>query len=512
MPKQYLLGVDVGTYSSKGVLVDADTGEVFASHVIEHGLSMPKPGWVEHDADKIWWGEFAEISRQLLATTNIDPRQVKGVGASAIGSCVLPIDEDGNPLRQGILYGIDTRASEEIEQLEKAIGREKIFQQSGYHLSSVASGAKILWIKNKEPEVYAKARWFLTSQAYIVYRLTRQPSADMFIAGFFAPLMDVEKKCWIEEVGRLITPIENMPKMYWSCDVVGTVTAEAAKITGLAEGTPVITGTSDVAAEAISAGVANIGDMLMMMGSSTCFLMKTANLIRTEHYWTANWMEPNTYCFCGCTTTSGSLTRWFRDNLGQEEIAAQAAGGENAYAAMAKLLKDSPPGAKGLIVLPYFEGERVPLHDPNAKGLFFGLTLNHTRADIYRGILEGVALSIRHNIDVMHADGVKAQRIIGVGGGTKNMEWMQMISDIANVEMIIPEQQIGASYGDAFMAGVGVSIFKDLSEITKWVRTKYHIRPNLDNWKKYEPHYKIYRNLYEQTKGSMRELSALYRG
>lgn len=514
MPKQYLLGVDVGTYSSKGVLVDASTGEVFASHVIEHGLSMPKPGWVEHDAEKVWWGEFSGISRQILASTNIDPRQIKAVGASAIGSCVMPIDEDGNPLRQGqaILYGIDTRATAEIEQLEKAIGRDKIFQQSGYHLSSSASGAKILWIKNNEPEVFAKARWFLTSQAYIVYRLTRKPTADMFIGGFFAPLMDVEKRCWIEELGELITPIERMPDLHWSCEVVGTVTAEAAKVTGLAEGTPVITGTADVAAEAVSAGVVNVGDMLLMMGSSTCFFMKTANLIRTEHYWSSPWMEPGSYCFCGCTTTSGSLTRWFRDNLASQEMAAQAAGGENAYASMAKLLKDSPPGAKGLIVLPYFEGERTPLHDPNAKGLMFGLTLNHTRADIYRAILEGVALSIRHNVDVMQADGVKAQRIIGVGGGTRNEAWMQMISDIANVEMVIPEQQIGASYGDAFMAGVGVGIFKNLSEITKWVRTKYAIKPNLDNWKKYEPQYRIYRNLYEQTKSSMHELSALYRG
>jgi len=193
-------------------------------------------------------------------------------------------------------------------------------------------------------------------------------------------------------------------------------------------------------------------------------------------------------------------------------MATEAAGGENAYAAMAKLLKDSPPGAKGLIALPYFEGERVPLNDPNAKGVLFGLTLNHTRADIYRALLEGVAFSIRHNVDVMQADGVKAQRIIGVGGGTRNEAWMQMISDIANVEMVIPEQQIGASYGDAFMAGVGVGIFKNLNEITKWVRTKYAIKPNLDNGKKHDPQYRIYRNLYEQTKGSMHELSALNRG
>jgi xylulokinase len=512
MPKQYLLGVDIGTYSSKGVLVDSETGEVFASHVVEHGLSMPKPGWVEHDPDKIWWGEFTEISRQLLAATKIDPSQIKGIGTSAIGSCVLPIDKDGNALRQGILYGIDTRAYDEINQLEKELGRDNIFMKGGSHLTSQASGPKILWIKNKEPEVYAKTRWFLTSEAYIVYRLTRQPTVDIYTAGGFAPLMDVEKITWLPEMGQFITPIENMPKMLWSCEVAGTVTAEAAHITGLAKGTPVITGTTDAAAEAISAGVANLGDMMMMFGSSIFFIMKTDKLVRTEHFWSSNWMEPKTFAFLGGMSTSGSLTRWFRDNLSPLEVSAQKAGGENAYAAMAKMLKDSPLGANGLIVLPYFEGERTPLHDPDAKGVLFGLNLKHTRADIYRALLEGIGFGIRHNMDSMLADGVTPKRILGVGGGTKNVEWMQMVSDIANIEMVIPEQQIGACYGDAFMAGVGVGLYKNLSEITRWVHNKYQIKPNPETHKKYEPLYKIYRGLYEQTKGLMYDLSILYRG
>ena len=511
MSQNYLLGVDIGTYSSKGVLVDADNGEVLASHMVEHGLSMPKPGWAEHDPQKIWWGEFVEICRRLLADTRIDPQHIKGVGTSGIGSCVLPIDKDGNPLRQGILYGIDTRATKEIEQLEKELGREKIFQLSGSHLSSSNSGPKILWIKNNEPQVFAKTRWFLGSAPYIIYRLTQQATIDVYSACGFAPMLDIEKIRWLEEMGKYVAPVETMPKLIWSTEVAGLVNAEAARITGLAQGTPVIAGTIDAAAEAVSAGLANYGDMMIMFGSSNSFILKTDKLIRTENFWSLNWMEPQTFAVVGGMATVGSLTRWFRDNLAPQELAAQQAGGENAYSAMALMLKDSPLGARGLIALPYFEGERTPLYDPDAKGVLFGLTLKHTRADIYRALLESVGFGIRHNVDSMLAEGVAPRRILAVGGGTKNPGWMQMVGDIANIAMVIPEQQIGASYGDAFRAGVGVGLIKNMGEISRWVKNKTEIKPNADNTRKYEPLYKIYRELYEQTKNLMHELSELNR-
>ncbi len=512
MSVEYLLGVDIGTYSSKGVLVESSLGEIAAMHFIEHDLSMPKPGWVEHDADKVWWGEFVEICHQLLVKSKINPQDVKGVGTSAIGVCVLPIDANGKPLRPAILYGIDTRAIREIEELEQILGREKIFQISGSHLSTQAAGPKVLWIKNNEPHVYEKTKYFLTSEAYLVYKLTDQPTIDVYSSAGYAPMMDITSNQWVDSITEHITPIERLPQLLWSCEVAGKVTMKAAKETGLAEGTPVIAGTTDAAAEAISAGVANPGDMMMMFGSSIFFILKTEKLVMTEHFWSSNWLEPNTYAFLGGMSTAGSLTRWFRDNLAQTEVSAQDTGGENAYSAMTEFLRNSPLGAKGLIVLPYFEGERTPLHDADAKGVFFGLTLKHTRADIYRALLESIGFGIRHNVDVMQEEGVSAKRIIGVGGGTKNLGWMQMVSDIANIEMVIPEQQIGASYGDAFMAGVGVKKFKNLNEIKKWIRNKTIIKPNMENHEKYESLYKIYRELYVQTAPLMHELSRMYRG
>ena len=511
MAKSYLLGVDIGTYSSKGVLVASDTGRVAASHVVEHSLSMPKPGWVEQDAEAVWWIEFVSICKQLVESSEISPDQIKGIGISGIGICVLPIDNSGKPLRPAILYGIDTRATKEIAELEDKLGREEIFRLGATHLSSSASGPKILWLKKNEPDIFEKARWFLNSHSYIVYRLTDKATVDIYTACGYAPLMDVENRTWSAAAADFIVPIHKLPELAWSSDVVGTVTAEAAGITGLKEGTPVIAGCIDAAAEALSAGIKEIGDMMMMFGSSNSLILKSDTLVRTDNFWGLNWIEPGTYAVVGGMSTVGSLTRWFRDNLSPLELAAQERGENNAYAEMAKLASTSTPGANNLIALPYFEGERTPFYDPDAKGAFFGLTLKHTRGDMYRALLESVGYGIRHNVETLLNEGLIANRILAVGGGTRNQEWMQIISDIANIEMVIPEQQIGSSYGDAFMAGVGVCIFKDLGEITNWVSYKTTIKPNREFKARYDNLYGIFRSLYRQTKDLMHDLAELSR-
>ena len=506
MAKGYLLGVDIGTYSSKGVLVQED-GKIIAQQVVPHGMDMPKPGYFEHDADRVWWHDFVEIVKNLLSLSGIDPKQILGIGTSAIGSCVLPVDELGRPLRPAILYGIDTRTTQEIEYLEKTLGREEIFRHSGMHLSSQASGPKIMWIKNHEPEVFQKTRWFLTSQAYLVYRLTGEATIDIYTANGYAPLFDVHNLGWREEIASYITPIDRLPKAFWSCEIAGRVTEQAARETGLASGTPVIVGTTDAAAEAISTGVREFNDMMLMFGSSIFFIVKTADLVNTSHFWSAPFLEKDAYTFLGGTSTAGSLTTWFRNQFAELELEKEKTEGGNAYDRLAKLAAQSPPGAKGLIILPYFEGERTPLNDPRAKGMFFGISLRHTKADIYRAILEGVGYGIRHNLEVMEEEGVKPGRILATGGGTKNDLWMQIVADIARVELAIPKEQIGASYGDAFMAGVGVGLFQDLADIDRWVQIGKIVQPDLEASGKYDFNYRLFRSLYENTKPLMHELS-----
>ena len=510
--KQYYLGVDIGTYSSKGVLVESASGEIMAEHAIEHSLEIPEPGWAEHDADAVWWEEFARICQALIAASRIEPSQIKCVGVSALGACTLPIDASGKPLRKAILYGIDTRAQTEIEELEDRFTSEKIFQVSGMKLSSQSIGPKILWVKNHEPHVFRETQFFLTSQAYIVYRLTGAATLDYFTMGDYTPMGDIRANRWHKEITEYITPLEKLPKPTWSCDIAGRVTPEAAKLTGLAVGTPVIVGTTDAGSETISTGANQPGDLMIMFGSSFFMVMLADQLMPSEKFWATAWLDATAYALQGGTSTSGSLTRWFRDQFAPLEIAAQAAGGEPAYASLARLLQDSPPGARGLITLPYFEGERTPIYDPEAKGVFFGLTLSHTRADIYRSILEGIAFGIRHIIDTMVEEGVRPKRIIGAAGGTKNRGWMQIVADIANIELMVLEKESSAAYGDAFMAGVGIGDYQSLSENHKWVSDVSVIRPNPENHQRYMPSYTIFRQLYEDTKGLMHQLTGIQRG
>jgi xylulokinase len=506
MGTEYLLGVDIGTYSSKGVLVETN-GQIVSSHIVEHSISMPKPGFFEHDAQEVWWHDFVKITRAVIQNSDVNPKQIIGIGTSAIGSCVLPVDQDGKPLRPGILYGIDTRASEEIVFLENALGRDKIFSQSGAHLSSQASGPKILWIRNHEPEVFKKTRWFLTSEAYLVYRLTGEASIDIYTAGGYAPLFDVYKRKWIESAAEIIAPLELLPQTYWSSEIVGYVTQEAAEETLLSEGTPVVAGTTDAAAEAISAGVAGFGDMMVMFGSSIFFIMKTDALLGTQKFWSSNFLEPGTFAFMGGMSTSGSLTTWFLDQFSHHEKEGNNSGRANAYSELAKLAGESPLGSRGLIALPYFEGERTPLHDPKARGAWFGLSLKHSKGDLYRSLLEGVAYGIRHNLEEMSAEGVAPGRILAVGGGTKNELWLQIVADVCNIELNIPIQQIGASFGDAFLAGVGVGAIKDYSAIGKWVQIEKIIKPNFGNHEKYDFYYFVFRDIYNRTKTLMHKMT-----
>jgi xylulokinase len=346
----------------------------------------------------------------------------------------------------------------------------------------------------------------------LVYKLTGVPSIDIYSASGYAPLFDIYKFGWYEEVASQITPIDRLPQAYWSCEIVGEVTAEAAKETGLAAGTPVIAGTIDAAAEAISAGVAEFGDMMLMFGSSIFFIMKTAELHKTQHFWSANFLERGAFAFMGGMSTSGSLTTWFRDRFAQKEVEQEKSGGENAYAVLAREAAGSSTGANGLVALPYFEGERTPLHDPKAKGSLFGLSLKHTRGDVYRAILESVGFGIRHNLEVMREEDVIPGRILAVGGGTQNELWMQLVADIVNIELAIPEQLIGASYGDAFMAGIGVGLFKDLTQITQWVKNKKVVVPNSETHGQYALNYSFFRNLYEATRSLMHDLTDSLKG
>ena len=261
---KYFMGIDIGTFSSKGTLVD-EQARIVAEHSVSHEMEIPSPGYAEHDAENTWWGEFCTISRTLIQKSGVDPKQIEGVGCSTIGPCCLPVDRGLRPLRKAILYGIDCRATKEIAYLEDLYGKENIFQRCGTPLTTQSAAAKILWIKNNEPEIYAKADKFVTGSTYLVAKLTGQFVIDNYTAATWVPLYDMEKLDWVDDTS-LFCRQDQLARCMWSHEIAGTVHKQAARETGLAVGTKVTTGTADASAEAFSVGVLNPGDMMLMYG------------------------------------------------------------------------------------------------------------------------------------------------------------------------------------------------------------------------------------------------------
>ncbi|NGQ91710.1 FGGY-family carbohydrate kinase [Rhodobacter sp. HX-7-19] len=488
----HTLGIDIGTFESKGVLVDG-TGRIVATATRPHRMLVPRPGWAEHRAEEDWWGDFVHITRALLAESGVAATDIACVAASAIGPCMLPVDADGAPLMNGVLYGVDTRAAVEIEDLTTRIGADRIMQVCGNALTSQSVGPKILWLKNRQPELYARTAKVLTSTSYITWKLTGEYVIDHYTAANFSPLYDVNALAWTDALAPDILPLEKLPRLMWSTDIAGHVTAAAAAETGLAIGTPVTCGTIDAAAEAVSVGVQRPGEMMMMYGSTIFIIQVTSDPVRDARLWYAPWLWPGMHASMAGLATSGTLTHWFRDQFARDtsfgNLAAEAAA--------------SPKGAKGLICLPYFSGERTPIHDPLAKGAFFGLDLTHTRGDMFRAVLEGIASGTAHVLDTYRALGAFPDRILAVGGGTKNAVWMQATSDIGGAGQIVCEKTVGASYGNAFLAATAVG--KALpDQIVEWNPVARTVRP--ETVAAYARQYPLFKRLYAQTRDIAHEL------
>jgi xylulokinase len=492
------LGIDIGTYESKGVIVDSD-GRVLVSAARPHELIVPRAGWAEHRAEQDWWGDFVWLCRKLLADSGLDASEVKAVGASAIGPCMLPVDADGAPLMNAVLYGVDTRATREIEDLTARIGADRILSHGGNALTSQAVGPKILWLKRNRPDIYAKARMFLNATSFLVHRLTGRFVTDHYSASNVAPLYDIEQRAWSDFLTQDIADLERLPEIAWTTEIAGAVTRQAAEETGLVFGTPVIVGTIDAAAEAISVGVLDAGEMMLMYGSTIFTIRVGDERIRDPRLWHAPWLFADQHACMAGLATSGTLTHWFADQLARD------LNPEAAMAALAAEAATSPPGANGLVFLPYFSGERTPIHDPNAKGAIVGLNLAHARADVYRALLEGIAFATNAIFDTYAEAGAPPSMVVAVGGGLRNRIWTQATSDVSGLKQEARGISIGASYGDAFLARLALGDISK-SAIKQWNPAAFTIEPDPRNARLYEKRYATFRELYPRIRDLMGEL------
>jgi len=508
MTAQLVMGVDIGTYSSKGVLATAE-GEILAQRALEHDMHIPRPGWAEHDPEGTWWGEFAGICRGLLRDSGCGGTDVGGVAVSAIGPCMLPVGKDGRALRQGVLYGIDSRAAHEIDELNDRYGAEAMYRMGGSLLTAQAVGPKIMWLRRNEPAAYNAAAFFHSASDYIVLRLTGEHVMDAYTASSYNPLFDFENGMWSEAFADEIVDVKRLPRIMAATEVAGEVTADAEAETGLPRGTPVTVGTVDAVAEAVSVGAIRPGDLMCMYGTTTFFILATDRAVSHPAMWAVYHALPGLYGVAAGMATTGALTRWFRDNFARDLLSG-ATDDANPYAILAREAGEVPPGSRGLIILPYFSGERTPINDPLARGVICGLTLTHDRKHVYRAVLEGAAYGIAHNLDVLREAGGEPKRIIAVGGGAKNPVWLHIVSDVSGVPQQVPAQTIGASYGDAFLAGYATGLIPGLDALdAQWVRIERTIEPDERTSALYREYYELYRRLYADTSDLQHRLAAL---
>jgi len=399
-----------------------------------------------------------------------------------MGPCVLVADSGSVPLRPAILYGVDTRAGEQIERLSAELGSAQILERCGSELSTQAVGPKLAWIAEREPSVAAAARRLFMPSSWLAWNLTGAYILDHHSASQCTPLYDTIAGKWYEPWVELIAPGYELPPLVWPGDVIGTVSDHAASATGLPPGIPVIAGTVDAWTEAVSVGAQNPGDLMLMYGT-TMFLVNTiADRLAVPGLWGTVGAFPGTRNLAGGMATSGAITSWLRELFGSP-----------GYPKLAAEAEASGPGAHGLLMLPYFAGERTPIADPDARGIIAGLTIEHGRGDLYRAALEATAMGVRHNVGALRAAGGVVERVVAVGGGTQGTLWTQVVSDVTGLTQLIPRITVGASYGAAFLAASSLAPV----DIDDWnpVATTVEPRPGVD----YDELFELYLSLYHAT-------------
>ena len=487
---ELLLGIDIGTSSSKGVLATPG-GEVVATAERPHDVSRPVPGHVEHDAETVWWADLVALCREL-----VDPAAPPAaVCVSGIGACLLPLDPAGAPLRPAILYGVDTRATAEIAELRERYGDETLMARTGSMLTTQAVGPKLLWLQRHEPAVWAATARFVMASSFAVLRLTGEYVLDHQSASMCDPMYDLGAFGWADDWAEEVAPGLELPRLLWPAEVAGTVTAQAAAVTGLAAGTPVAAGTIDAWSEAASVGVEAPGDCMLMYGTTMFLIAVLAEPRSHPALWGTTGAFPGTRTLSGGMATSGALTGWLRELVGGVP-----------FAQLVDEAAAVPPGSDGLVVLPYFAGERTPIFDPDARGAVLGLTLSHGRGHLYRALLEATAFGVRHNLEVM---GDAARRLVAVGGGTRGGLWTRIVSDVTGRPQDVCGQTIGAAYGDARFAGIAAGLVDARAE---WNPVAFCVEPDTSTRGRYDELYGIYRDLYPATREHAHALAAIQRG
>jgi len=505
---KYLLGTDIGTSGTKTVMMDLD-GNLIAQDLQEYDVLTPKPLWAEQWPET-WVDAVKDSIKNTVEKSKVDIKDVKGIAISGLyGGSGIPLDENMKPVRPCLIW-MDRRASEETQWVLDHIGEDKLIKITHNSADPYYGYTKMLWIKNHEFGNWAKIKLFLPPNSYAIYCLTGNVAIDYSSAGNIGGIFDMNTRTWSKELlAEMGIPLSMMPQnIVESTDIVGGLTKNAAEEMGLYEGMPVVAGGIDCGVANIGLGVFEPGIYAAIIGTSMCAALISDKPIKGKGLiiWPYLYDAKNLSYYFGGAATAGAIIKWFRNTFAETEFAAEKAGGLNAYDVLNDQAKKISVGSEGLIVLPYFMGERSPIWDSDAKGTILGLSLTHTKAHIYRAFLEAVAYSLR---DAMEATGEDlGDYIIVAGGVTKSKLCRQIFADVTGYPVVCPIKDIEANMGDVILAGIGTGILT-YEQTKKWQVLDKKIMPNKENNEKYNKYYKLYHDIYKDLKKDMARLTEL---
>ncbi|MFN2120357.1 MAG: xylulokinase [Anaerolineales bacterium] len=495
--KQFILAHDTGTGGNKAVLCDL-RGRVVHSAYRPYGLSYPKPEWVEQDADELW-SAVAATTRQVIQESGIDARDIVGVGVSAQMWNTLPVDSDGRPLTP-MLSWLDLRSIKQADRVDSGKTAAMIYKHTGNIPTAKDSIPKILWLKEERPEIWDRTAYLLDCKEYILFKLTGRIAIDWVGASVYF-LFDPIAHEWSRPVCKSLgIPIEKLPPAFPCTEVIGEVTREAARRTGLRAGTPVVICAGDVATAQSGAGANREGKAHLCIGTATWIGISTSSFRNdpVKPFWGLNHIDPRKYIIAGEMETGGGALMWFRDALCAEEKRIAAERGKSSYTLISAAAAGAPPGSDRLIFLPWLSGERAPVLDHYARGGFIGLTMSHTKGHMARAIMEGVAFHLRWICEAMEKIGLSLDGFNAIGGGCSSPLWIQIISDVTNrpIHVVKNHLEAGAA-GAALAVAVGLGIYPDMDSVDDLIKIRSEVAPRRINWKRYDSLYHGYRDIYE---------------
>lgn len=509
---QYILGIDIGTSSAKtGLWLDTGSGLKLAAEATSfYTLHRPQPTWAEIDA-RLWWNAACATIREVMAKAGISGRDIAGVGVDGLGWALVPVDASGEPLCPAMIW-LDRRAEAEAIELQAMPEAARLIDLVANPLDPAYITPKLRWLQRHQPDVFKATAKFLTCSGYIVQQLTGEFTCDYTQAyGFHC--FDIRRERWDEAAAAALgIPLETLPALHPSVGLVGGVTAAAAAATGLASGTPVIAGCLDAAVGAFGCGVARVGQTSdqggQAFGLSLCVdqVMVEPRLIFSHH------VVPGLYLLQG-GTVGGGMLGWFRDTLGQPEAMAAKLLNASPYELMSQQAASTPAGAHGLIFLPYMAGERSPLWNSDARGVFFGLSYNTTRADMLRAIMEGCAFAVYHNMLLAEETGGHVSEWIGIGGASRSPVWCQIKADITNRPFTVARRTDGGSgdnsLGLAIMVQRALGVHDDMAaQIEAALPERQTFTPSPERHALYRELFEIYLSLSVKLEPDFAHLAA----